>query len=400
MENWSDKIASQFNTYKNTVYDNLFFSYVGLYALACFIILQFNLSLHGDEYHFYPTIITFASQPFWETLYHYNELTTPLAFIIYAAFGKLTNLDINTLRTASIIISAFTLLSIYLLFKNYSTHRYVAFFLSILFSLNPYFMGLSIYVYTDMLTLLCCVWMLLFLRKNNALGYTFMATAALLCRQHTAIIIASYLGVLLIHFFYFRKKEALPFIIGSLFSFIILSILFFYWKNITPNGPMTQKLNTLPFQYELSAISTYLFSIGVYTFPLFFLYSNKIKKIVPLKWLLIPSFIYFLFPIQAALCSINDGVFTVGLFHKLVTTTIANDLISNGILYFFFYLGLCLVGFFILKIKKNPFTSTLPLLMVSIVAFSIIMPFSFQIWEKYILIILPQCFILLADTSE
>ena len=95
MENWSDKITSQFNTYKNTVYDNLFFSYVGLYTLACFIILQFNLSLHGDEYHFYPTIITFASQPFWETLYHYNELTTPLAFIIYAAFGKLTNLDIS-----------------------------------------------------------------------------------------------------------------------------------------------------------------------------------------------------------------------------------------------------------------------------------------------------------------
>ena len=397
MENWRNTFQLKLTSLKPIDVNRIMGIYCAVYAVACMMVVFSNLGLHGDEFHFYPTIRQFAEDPSWNTLLYYNELTTPLTFIFYAAFGTIANLDILTLRLFSVIISVATLYSIYKLGLVYLSDHFKAFVLVLLFSLNPYFIGLSIYVYTDMLTLFFMFWVFIFYKNNHAVGYALAAAAAILCRQHSLLIILSVLFSHLFIGFYKKDKIQRSFVFASLLSFVPSFLLFYFWNGLTPNGPMSEKMRAFQLVYEPSAITTYLFSIALYSIPLILYYRKDIFMIAEKYWLLGFSLLYFLFPVKPALCAVKDGVFSVGIFHKSLIKFLS-PIFVDSVLYVFFTAGVFLVFYFFkhIKIDFQKQTNLWSVAMgFSILTFVIIMPFSFQIWEKYVLIILPSSFILL-----
>jgi len=67
-----------------------------------------NRSYWGDEAHFIPTINRFGDDLSITTIKHYNEMSTPLPFILYSFWGRIFNFDVQTLRIFSLIIAFIT----------------------------------------------------------------------------------------------------------------------------------------------------------------------------------------------------------------------------------------------------------------------------------------------------
>src|SRR5205823_686203 len=61
--------------------------------------------LRADEPHFVGTIVQFGTTPLsLDLLAHYNEMSGPVPFVLYGAWGRLFGFDPQTLRLFSIIV--------------------------------------------------------------------------------------------------------------------------------------------------------------------------------------------------------------------------------------------------------------------------------------------------------
>ena len=74
----------------------------------------------ADEHHFISTIEEFGEELSLRQLRTYNEMSTPLPFILYALWGKLVGFHLHQLRFFSLIIALFTFIYffLYLLFPG------------------------------------------------------------------------------------------------------------------------------------------------------------------------------------------------------------------------------------------------------------------------------------------
>ncbi len=147
--------------------------------------------------------------------------------------------------------------------------------------------------------------------------------------------------------------------------------------------------------YNLDYINTYLTFSTVYIFPLIIYYFHKRRlSKLHLIYSLIISVILSLFPVQPSLATLGQtNVRTVGYAHKFLAEIFGMNSVHLNIFLFIFLLAGCYITMSLVidLIKKfqdksidNP--SIFSLLWIS---FLIIMPFSFQVWEKYLIMILP-----------
>jgi len=157
-------------------------------ALAVF---GLNRPCWHDECHFVETVRLFLTHPSLSTLVHYNEMSTPLPFVLYAVWGWLFGDSLINLRVLSLIIAAFTYLLYYYFFVKTFSGSKTAFWLTFFLALNPYMTGAGIFVYTDMLTMFFLV-LLFFAIRNRSPFLSFIAAAGgLLCRQYYVFVVAA-----------------------------------------------------------------------------------------------------------------------------------------------------------------------------------------------------------------
>jgi hypothetical protein len=149
--------------------------------------------------------------------------------------------------------------------------------------------------------------------------------------------------------------------------------------------------------FNVSNFVTYLAFLSLYSCPFILLSAKTIfeffnsKRIFLLTGLII-SFVYFVFPVAPSKVTLLQTEFeTVGFFHRFLKSIIQNSFYEHLLLYFLFLIGLLVIIFIINdgvnKIIKREIDYTL-FLDISIISFLIIMPFSYQVWEKYLLSLL------------
>jgi 4-amino-4-deoxy-L-arabinose transferase-like glycosyltransferase len=374
----------------------LIFSVAILIYLSILSLIAIKLPFWGDEVHFVNTIHQFGKGINLDLLKHYSEMSAPLPFIFYSIWGRIINFNIETLRLFSLIISFITLLLfhnlVFYLFRDIKTTLLATAFLAV----NPYMIGLSIFVFTDMLTILFLILSCVLLIKKKPFLLSISLAAGTLCRQYVIFFILSLLVYYLIEYLNNYRNgdsKSLKMLLFCLASTLPITLLAFYWNGLSPENELKQIYLDDAFIYHLSFLTLYICQFFVYLFPLVLIYWDKfyINKFT-ITVSVILSFLYWLFPVRACNSQIANNIFTVGFFHKLIRHIFNNPFIEDLIFYSAFLLGLPIVIFILrdvyIKLRYKNFDFSL-LLDWSILMFLFVMPFSYLVWEKYFLLILP-----------
>lgn len=370
------------------------------YIAGLLFFIGLNHPFWTDEHHFYTTIKLFYESISINNLKHYNEMSTPFPFIIYSLWAKIGGLNLAWLRILSIIVALLTYLMFFKVLINNQFNKRKAAFSTIFISLNPYMIGTSFFVYTDMITVFCIVTSIYFFQKNNIVMVSICCAFALWCRQYAVY----YIGSLCIYYFlqYVKNKQIQSFwnsiIIGS--SIFSLVPLLFLWRDLSPVNDLKSLYLDKTLFYQFNGLSAYVISIAIYCFPLVCIYLFKNRQmfnIYSIFLFVVFSFYYVFFPIAPSECGIEAGFINIGFADKILHKLISNVSLIHIIYQVLFCLGLTCIWILYVNAKR----SNLSLLSIlCIILFLLVMPFSYLVWEKYLLPLLPILIISLLQTID
>ncbi len=363
--------------------------YAVLYCILLAGIFGFAHEPWTDEEHFYFTILEFIKHPNLDTLKHYEEMSTPLPFILYGLWGWLFNSGLATLRLFSLLIAFATILSAFHFFRKAGLTLLTSFICICILSLNPYFIGVSFFVYTDMLCEIFMIWAFILLIKRNTFLSCIFLLLAILCRQYMVFFIPviavcvcvqekCVLNISLI-------KKQLPLLI----PIVGLGILFLFWGGASPDNKLKSLYMFQTFTFHGDAFTAYMAASIVYTFPLLVLSLREINLRQVYITVPIATLWYLFFPVQGSQVAIESMIHidTIGLLHK--TTHLLPPVIESGLWYVLFITACFVFVSAFEKTIKNcrPFSF---LVCVSWLFFLSTMCLSYLTWEKYLLPILPM----------
>jgi 4-amino-4-deoxy-L-arabinose transferase-like glycosyltransferase len=346
----------------------------------------------GDEAHFVKTIRYFGNNLTLEKLKHYNEMSTPLPFILYAAWGRLFGFKLETLRILSVVIAFITSLSIHYLFFSVFQNAKTALLLTLCVILQPYMLGFSIFVFTDMLAILFLVLACIAVKRENPLLLAVSAALGLLCRQYLAFLPLAAGLYYLWDYVQTRQTRALQMLAAAILALLPTGLLFLLWQGTSPINSLRHIYLEDGFAFHPSFLTLYIVQTFVYLFPVAAVYWRTIYRERTILLLsLALSWLYWLFPVAPSSSAIEAEIDTVGLFHRLLRLSVGHPL-EHGVFYLCFLLGLPILlliirNFYVQWQSKTVSFSLFTNLLI--LAFFAIMPFSYLGWEKYFLPIVP-----------
>ena len=358
-----------------------------LYVLGLALTIGLNHEVWTDEGHFYKTIIYFTQTPILTSLLHYEEMSTPLPFILYAIWGKIFSVELYSLRIFSLLI-AFIFFNISLsFFYSISNNKLTSIILLLILMLNPYIVGISFFVYTDMLATLTLLVSCYAQFKQKYLLSAIFIGLAILSRQYLVYGLIS-LGVTIVYKELYLNKK-IPYQLFYLLIPVIINLaLFMYWGGSTPQNLLKNKYMHQAFEFHFDALIAYIACCGIYSSPILLIIFKKIPLKIYVTGLFVGSMLYYYFPIEVSKVTLEAGinVNTIGFFHKLTLYTTTNFQILLWILGI--TIGLIFSYYLIENTIKNQSAESIYFSTIWI-AFLLIMPLSYLTWEKYIIPILP-----------
>jgi hypothetical protein len=162
--------------------------YTSVFVFALFIAIfflkeRFTVGLYQDEFHYLPTAAFFSKEPIpsLDLLKSYNELNTPIPFILGGWVVKVFGENIQYLR----LLTFFTSFSLLMLFIWNSPDRSRRFWLCLAgLMLFPNYYLCSVYYYTDIFAMFFTLaGIVAYLKKAHWAGLLCFA-AAICCRQY------------------------------------------------------------------------------------------------------------------------------------------------------------------------------------------------------------------------
>lgn len=358
-------------------------------------IAAFDRPYWGDESHFVETINEFGNEISINAIKHYNEMSTPLPFLAYALWGELFGFEISSLRLFSIIIALLTYFFFHKLLFSFFRNSKIAILGTLFFAFHPYMIGLSVFVFTDMITILLIILAFLAVKKENYILLFISSAGALLSRQYSIFFISSIgLYYLLDYLRDFSDKKKLKLLLAVSFSIIPLIALFLLWGGFNPVNQARNLYIHEAFTYHFDYLSLYIAQIFIYMFPIFLIIRKEIyNKPVLIYLSILFSLYYWIFPVRACEIQTKIEVHTVGFFHKVLNFIAPGSSLFSDIV---FYLGFLFALPFLLLILKEVYEKVIKkyfdltfMMDVSILSFLIVMPFSYMHWEKYFLLLMP-----------
>jgi 4-amino-4-deoxy-L-arabinose transferase-like glycosyltransferase len=356
------------------------------------VLFGINRPIWYDERHFVETIRYFGKTPFFQALYSYEEMSAPLPFILFSLWGKLSGFSLISLRIFNLLIAFLSYLVIYRFFTTYLNKK-VSLLLIIFTTINPYFAGASIFVFTDMISILFMFLAFYAVARDNSLLMFFGLSGSLLCRQYLAFLIPSFFIFYLIRLLKAEeRKAALRNVISISLSCLPLLFLFIYWHGSCPVNETKKLYMDNAFKFHLNAAVLYLSQVVIYTIPFSIVLSKKVynnTKILILSVLL--SSIYFFAPVKASPAAIEVSRFTVGYLDRAISILKIKGL-SQVVFYAGFLLSIPIllhwIKTIIEKIQQNELDIQ-ALVILTMFTFLLVMPFSYLLWEKYFMPVLP-----------
>ncbi|MCK4606503.1 MAG: hypothetical protein KAU35_04310 [candidate division Zixibacteria bacterium] len=346
-----------------------------------------------DERSFVETIRHFGEGINLDTILHYEQPSTPLSFILYSFWGRLVGFEIHHLRLFSLLVALTTfLLAHRWLFAVFENGR-LAFWAAVFLVAHPYMIGLSLFVYTDMLAIGFLIASCLAIHRSSPMFLWVSVSCALLCRQYSAFF---WLAALV--FYLLRWRANLHDNSRSMFAAVVFSALpmlalFLLWGGPSPDNSNRYLYVDEGIAFHPNFLILYVALLFVYLLPLCLLrlrelYGDARTIVIAL----VASGLYWVFPVRPSPYVAEQGIDVVGFFHRFLRLMFGDSVLVHVVFSVAFCFGVPIVWYCARdsyqKIRKAQFD--LPLFLnLSILAFLVIMPFSYQEWEKYLMPLVP-----------
>ena len=355
-----------------------------------------------DEAHFAETIRFFGNGVTLESLTHYHEMSTPLPFIIYSFWGRFFGFALRDLRLLSLLIAFCTFLASFRLFALVLEGS-LALYATIFLALNPYVAGSAIFVFTDMLALLCLVLACTAVLKRSPAILFVSLSAGLLCRQYLVFFWAAVAVFSIVRLVQQTSdKQDSWMLIACAGSALPLAALMVLWRGLSPDSSLRSVFLNEPLTFHSTAATLYVILLLVYLFPIIAARWRQFyrdPRVLGASLLL--SFLYWLAPVTASPPKGLD-IDTVGYFHRFLRLVCSRT--GNQIVFYLLFLAALPV---LLSIVTGCYTrlsrhdTSFPLLWgFCVVSFLLVMPMSYLTWEKYFILVLPPALMLLLNTQS
>ena len=368
-----------------------------LLSVALIISTDLDYPLRGDEEHFIATVEHFGENYNPGTALDYPEVTGPLFYYMYASWGKLFSFSPACLRIFNLILSAVAFILIYLLYGKVLQNLKIVLPGMLLLLMNPYFPGLGMHVFTDIPYLLFIVLIVFAIYIGNPVLLFISTACALLIRQYSVFALISAGAYLFIQY---RKNGRFPksTFIALVCGAVPLLVMMLLWRGTAPPSGVQRWVIDDGSVYRFRYIYIYIIFMAVSLLPLL-VYAYRIllkNRIIILSGFLL-SLTYFFFPVHSSFVTAEQtGVTTVGLMHIFIRGILNNYCLEQFVLWIFCWAGfvtlLHIIWTDITRMKNGEWDFG-HFLTLTVIVFLVIMPFSYQVWEKYLVVVLP--FILL-----
>src|SRR3990172_11993056 len=362
-------------------------------AFACpflfvFALTGFDYPIHGDEATFYPITIQFSARalPPVQLLRSYEQTQTPLMFFVFGLVGRAVGFDLWKLRVGVALLSYLTLLLFFHLCRasSDSTKPWLSIYATAALALSPYYLGTSLYYYTDIPFLFSMMVALTLYLSGRPLGGAIAAGAALLTRQYSVFLPAAYaLAAIVKERPAWRDLKQAALII---LPFAMLLPLILLWEGISPKNHLREIIRQAGYVHP-KFVNYLVLATGVYSLPLAILRTRQIFQrqrlftaalLTPLFWLAIPG------PNPEVM---NPRVRTLGYLDIALTKTFGDD---KTMPYFLLWVLGCLILVEVFQIERHePET----LVLFAVVGFFLMHLFTPSVWDKYLLMVLPFVFL-------
>lgn len=374
------------------------FLLVGLVALGVFVK---GRPPWGDEAHFLETVRLFGQGVSLDLLRTYPEMSAPLTYLVYSAWGHLAGFSTPALRLLSPLIAWGAAIVWWFAIRRHVRSASMALLtLGVLVS-NPYFIGLSVFVFTDMLSLLGLALVVLGVDSRkpwlSAVGLMVATTA----RQYLVFLMPA----LLIADFLVRPRSVRPwrFAASALLGTLPLLALIVLWEgHLAPASMVRDTYLTESLRFDLHGLSLYLALPGAYLIVLALPIALRVNAALWGAAALAGLFV-LVFPVQASIVQTREGAMTVGFLHR----TLSYYLPAWGTTVFF--AAIATLGTAVLlscgrrtlsswRTDGRPMTTAF--LWAGVASFLVVMPFSYMPWEKYALPLLMLSSLIFAGDAE
>ncbi len=368
-------------------------------ALETLVVVVGDLSrpTWGDESHFVRTVLEFHDRLDLDRLASYNELSGPLPFAAYAAWGHLVGVELWRLRLLSLLIALTTYLLFHRLLWEHFHNGVAALLTTVFLAVHPYMVGFSIFVFTDGLTIMFLVAGLLAYRRRIPWLLAIGVAGALLCRQYAVFLPIAAIMCLAHEFIRDRKPDSGRLLVAVLSGVLPFVALLLLWGGLSPVNRWREFYATEHLTFHPSYLVLYIALLALYAAPLLFVVWRPLYRD---RRVLIGAFVlswsYWLFPVKASAYAVDVNVHTVGLLHKALIRVIAAPWFAQTVFFVGFALGLPILYAVIRSaFRAARLNSVAPTLLydLAILGFLALMPFSYLNWEKYFVPLLPFLFV-------
>jgi hypothetical protein len=296
-----------------------------LYFILFNLFGQLGFPIRKDEIHYWPVSLRFSEDwiPSVDLLKSYDELSTPLSFIIFGTIEHLFHRGIFAGRLLN-LLSSLGILSIIVFIGEGRDRKYLCSVIGVL--IYPYFIGCFTHLYTDIIaTFFVFMGFLSYLNRLNLMSCLFFVLA-ISSRQY---MLAFPLGILIYEVLnLIRAKNAnliMPTVIRSLYQFLAcLSIMVWalFWGNFGPVVEvLRQNISTVSLFKLFPEHSLYFLScLGFYfVIPEFILLKRKpfIVNLFNKKAIVVSLSLFILFLFFPPYQNVNYNIPTMGYMDKL-----------------------------------------------------------------------------------
>lgn len=342
----------------------------------------------GDEGRYLHNVRLFGQGLSLSLLKTYFDLTPPLMYLTYASWGHIAGFDTPNLRLLSVALGGAATWLMFAVCLNSSSRRYwsVACWAAVCF--NPYFIGVAIFVFTDMLMIAALLAGLVALRHRRYAMATCALAAAVMTRQYAAFFVLAVVAAALLE----RSGRAwapnLRLAAWATVSIAPLLGLFLFWGGLGPQTPLRQRYLTHAVGYDMHALSMYLAAPGIYLAPLAIWAASRGVKPAALLIGVMGALLVLVFPVQPSAVQILEGIGTVGLFDRVARPFLPDVMLrATYCLFAALWLSVFAQGTIVLRasVRGRPVHAHELVCWTCVVSFYLLMPFSYMAWEKYAL---------------
>ena len=340
----------------------------------------------GDEAHFLNTIRAFGQGISVDLLRTYPEMSGPLPFALFAWWGALGRVRAGRSEGAVRADRLCDAGAVPQHARTARTARATQYLLLVLFAANPYFVGLSVFVFTDMIALFG---MALVLHASSAgrPGRAALGLAvATLARQDLAFLAAAVVLAALCSRDE-RDRGRVAWFATAVAGMLPLAALVWLWAGLSPANNLRPLYLADGLRFDPHALSLYLALPGIYLAPLVVAVLVSVPfRLRHLGIACAAAGFVLLFPIAPSLPQVREGIHTVGFVHRASVA-----LLPAGAVQWPFaigaFTGWAAIGAVVLRGRHHFGSSALSIAgclpLASAVAFLVVMPFSYMPWEKY-----------------